>query len=358
MEEGQDKSQPATEYKLNEAKKRGNVAKSPDVVYVAILAAVVGFLYAMGPRVVKEELLVARAIFSKIGSVSANEGEVFQFLSGALVAWLSPFAPFLLLVVVLAVVGSLVQTGPILSAHPIKPDFDRINPVAGFKKFFSIKIIYQAFKSIFKISVVAFVLAVTLFHLLHFFLKTAHAEPVSYLALMLDIIASVLFKLLIAMLVLAILDFAYTRWEFSRQMRMSHKDIKDEVKQREGDPRIKSRLRQLRMEHLKKSKAAKQTPNADVLLVNPTHFAVAIQYKHGEMAAPLVLAKGAGDLAAKMREIASRHGIPIVQNPLLTRALYRMTESNSYVPEELYPQVAKILVWVFAMKNSRQARVV
>jgi flagellar biosynthetic protein FlhB len=136
-------------------------------------------------------------------------------------------------------------------------------------------------------------------------------------------------------------------------MRMSHRDIKDEHKQREGDPRIRARLRQLRQEMLKKSQAVRKLPGSDVVVTNPTHLAVALSYKHGEMAAPRVVAKGAGDLAAKMREMALRHGIPVVENRALARELFFKVDFEQPVPEKLYPQVARILVWVFAMREAR-----
>jgi flagellar biosynthetic protein FlhB len=146
----------------------------------------------------------------------------------------------------------------------------------------------------------------------------------------------------------------YTRYEFAKQMKMSRRELKEEIKHREGDPRIRRRLRELRLELLKRSLALRKTRNADVLITNPTHVAVALQYVHGQMEAPQLIAKGSGFMAAAMRQIAARHDIPIVQNPTLARALFHDLPVDAGVPPELYAQVARIIVWVFAMRDARR----
>jgi flagellar biosynthetic protein FlhB len=138
-------------------------------------------------------------------------------------------------------------------------------------------------------------------------------------------------------------------------MRMSKRDVKDEAKNRDGDPRIRARIRELRKEMLKRSKSMANVPKADVLITNPTRIAIALTYDHGKSAAPRVVAKGAGDLAKKMRETAQRHQIPIVQNRPLARALFREVDYEGYVPEKWYPQVAKIMVWVYSMREAKRA---
>jgi flagellar biosynthetic protein FlhB len=137
-------------------------------------------------------------------------------------------------------------------------------------------------------------------------------------------------------------------------MRMSKRDIKDEHKNREGDPRVRARIRELRKEMLKRSQSMRRMASADVLVTNPTRLAIALRYEHGSAAAPKVVAKGAGDLAARMRALAGRKNIPIVQNKPLARTLFREVDYDGYVPEKLYPQLAKIMVWVYAMREARR----
>jgi flagellar biosynthesis protein FlhB len=215
------------------------------------------------------------------------------------------------------------------------------------------RLVYEAFKGLLKLAVISCVLWIALKHLLPDLLSLTYVDPRGHAQLILGDIGPLLFKLLMIILVIALIDVSYTRWDFAKKMRMSRREITDEHKRREGDPRIRSRLRQLRLEMLKQSRAVQQLPGADVLVTNPTHLAVAISYKHGEMPAPKMLAKGAGEVAAKMREAARRHNIPIVENRPLARELYKRLDSEGFVPEDLYPQVAKILIWVYAMREAR-----
>jgi flagellar biosynthetic protein FlhB len=180
------------------------------------------------------------------------------------------------------------------------------------------------------------------------------ASPKIYMSVLLKLAGGLLVKLVLAMLAVALLDLVFTRWEFAKRMRMSKREIKDENKNREGDPRIRARIRELRKDMLKRSRSLAQVPSADVLITNPTHIAVAISYKHGSGMGPQVVAKGAGDLAAAMRKLASRHNIPVVQNRPLARSLYREVDYSGHVPEKYYPQVAKIMVWVFAMRKLKR----
>jgi flagellar biosynthesis protein FlhB len=252
-----------------------------------------------------------------------------------------------------AILVNFVQVGAIFSAKPVTPDWERINPAAGLKRLFSIRLVYEAFKGTVKLVVIAYVLWLAIQHLMPALFSLLHIDPRAHGGVVMGQLGPLLFKLLLVLAVIAAIDFAYTRWDFAKKMRMSKREITDEHKQREGDPRIRSRLRQLRLEMLKQSRAAKQVPGADVLLTNPTHLAIALSYKHGEMPAPKMLAKGAGEVAAKMREVARRHGIPIVENRPLARELYKRLDSDQYVPEDLYPQIAKILLWVYAMRDAR-----
>ncbi|PHV12883.1 flagellar biosynthesis protein FlhB [Chitinimonas sp. BJB300] len=348
-----DRNEQATPFKLEQARKKGSVAKSQDAVYVAVLCALVIFLYSFGWQAINRFLSVAQITLGHAGRNDWSQGGVVAWLCAALLACLQPFLPLLLALMIAAILASLAQTGPVFSTHPIKPDFNRLNPAAGFKRLFSIKVIYEGFKSVVKLTLIGIVLTLALSELLPLFMALPNMDARHYAAVLLDTSAALLFKLALVALILAILDMAYTRWEFGRQMRMSARELKEEHKQREGDPRIRARLRELRMEVLKRTQGVARVAEADVLITNPVHFAIAVKYKHGEMAAPLVIAKGAGKLAAKLREAAYRHDVVVVQNPPLARALFKQVDSDQYVPESLYPDVAKILVWIYAMRAAR-----
>ncbi|WP_137939826.1 flagellar biosynthesis protein FlhB [Chitinivorax sp. B] len=349
-----DRNETATPYKLEQARKKGMVAKSPDLVYIGILAAITLFTYSSGWKTVTALAKVEQTVLLSIGAIDWSPESVLYWFWGLATAISLPLLPFVMMVVVAAVLSNFMQTGPVFSFKPISPDFNRLNPAAGFKKLFSLKVLYEGGKSIFKLTVVGVVLTLSLLEISEKLVMLANIDSRLHAKLLLDEAGSLLFKLMLTMLVLAILDLAYVRWEFARQMRMSKREIKEEYKQREGDPRIRSRLREIRLELLKRTKGLSNIPEADVLITNPTHYAVAVKYSHGSMPAPMVIAKGAGDLAAKMRELATRHQVVIVQNPPLARALFRQVEADHYIPESLYPQVAKILIWIYAARTAKQ----
>jgi flagellar biosynthetic protein FlhB len=355
-EQDQERSEAATPHKLKEAQKRGQTAKSQEVAFVAILAAFVAGLFAAGPTIVQRELVLVRGVFEDAARTDWTLNATLGWLNALLRETLLILGPILGAIVAAAILINFVQVGAIFSAKPVTPDWERINPAAGFKRLFSIRLVYEALKGTLKLIVIAYVLWLAITHLLPALFSLRHVDPRAHGLLVMGHLGPMLFKLVLVLAVIAAIDFSYMRWDFAKKMRMSRRDITDEHKQREGDPRIRSRLRQLRLEMLKQSGAAKMVPGADVLLTNPTHLAIALSYKHGEMPAPKMLAKGAGEVAARMREVARQHGIPIVENRPLARDLYKRLESDHYVPEDLYPQVAKILLWVYAMREARSRR--
>ncbi len=172
----------------------------------------------------------------------------------------------------------------------------------------------------------------------------------------LDMLGSAFTLLFLIVLVFALMDWAFNRAAYMRQMRMSKRELKDERKEREGDPRIKARLRELRLEWMKRSRQLSRIRSADVLLTNPTHYAVALEYRHGETPAPVITARGAGELAHRMRKEARRNSVPVVENAPLARALFALDESRILVPEEHFNEVARVLRWVFAARASGSAR--
>jgi len=179
--------------------------------------------------------------------------------------------------------------------------------------------------------------------------------PSSYLDATFSHAKLIVFKLAVAIAVIAIIDLVYTRWSFADKQKMSRREVKDEVKHREGDPRIRARLRELRRETLARSKALRRLPEADVLITNPTHIAVALLYRKESMAAPVMLAKGTGELAEQMKVLARKHRVPIVENRTLARALFNRADVEQKIPEEFFAAIARLLVWVYALRDARTA---
>lgn len=354
-EQDQNRSEQATPHKLLEAKKKGSVAKSAEVNSLVIIAGFVAFLYLWGEQTVSGQLRLHHAILSQAHLLSFSPAQILAWLDGILTATLLSLAPFLLVLLVLGVVSNLMQTGPIFTVFPLKPDFNRLNPATGFKRLFSLRVLYEGVKTVVKLVLFCGVLSLAITSLMGPLLGMQQTDPGGYPKRVLDDLAGVLFKLVMAMLAVALLDVLYTRREFAKKMMMSVRELKDEIKQREGDPRIKARITQLQNELRKRSQAMRNVPKSDVLITNPTHLAVAVAYKHGEMLAPQIVAKGAGSMVEKMKRVARRHRIPIVENKTLARALFR-SKLESAVPQASYADVARILVWVYAQRDARARR--
>jgi flagellar biosynthetic protein FlhB len=352
-EQDLDRNEAATPHKLQKAREKGQVGKSADVVSALVLTVAIVYLYWKGWDGLLAQFRYDHALLTQAGRMEASASNLWRLLGGMVRDTLIMLAPFMGALVITAIVANLMQTGPILSMEPVKPDFDRLNPVNGLKKVFSMRTLFDGARAIVKLVLLTWVVYFALKSLVPQFFHLAAMPPAGLARTIVDDAASTGLKIALMLCLIALADYGYTHREFSKKMRMSRRELKDENKNREGDPRIRARLRELRREALRRSMAVAQTKNADVLLTNPTHFAVALRYVHGEMQAPQLIAKGTGTLAARMREIAARHRIPVVQNPPLARELYHCLGVDQHVPPSLYAQVARIMVWVFAMRQAQ-----
>lgn len=350
-----DRNQPATPYKLQKARERGQVAKSADVVSAIVFTSAMLFLTAQGWVTWSEQFRFDRTLLVLAGRVDLDMAVVGALLAGGLWFTFAQAVPFFVTVLIAAVFSNLIQTGPVLSLHPVKPDWNRLNPVAGFKRVFSVRMLFLALRALLKLALLTVVAYAAIKSLLPQFFHLSGLSAAGAVRTMLDDFASLGLRLAAMLAFIALLDLLYSRREFAKTMRMSHRDMKDESKSRDGDPRIRARLRELRREMLKRSLALRDTRSADVLITNPTHVAVALRYVHGEMTSPQMVAKGKGPMAAAMRQIAARHRIPVVQNPPLARALYAEMALQEHVPTTHYAAVARIVVWVFAQRDTRRS---
>jgi flagellar biosynthetic protein FlhB len=352
-EQDLDRNLAATPYKLEKARERGQVPRSTDVVSALTLLSAMVFLASQGLGTWREQFRVDRAVLLLSTSVGGSPAALWRVTEQAFRSTVVLAAPFLATITLVAILSNLVQSGPVFSTEPLSPDWTRINPATGLKRLFSMRTLFSAGRTLLKLTLLSTVVWVALEDLLPRFMAVSALPPAAQLRTLLDDIASVGFRIAAMLVLIAIVDLLYTRREFAKQMRMSNREQRDEVKHREGDPRIRARLRELRRELLKRSLALRKARKADVMITNPTHLAVALRYQHGEMEAPVVVAKGAGQLAAVLRQIAARHQIPVVQNPVVARALYRKVPVDQGVPPELYAQVARIIAWVMAMREAR-----
>lgn len=355
-EQDLDRNEPATPYKLEKARQRGQVAKSNDVASAVVFGVAVTLLYWRGWEGVSAQFRYDHALLKHAARMDATPTHLWNLVGTMVSDTLLLVAPLLVALFIAAVVGNVMQTGLMLSFDPLKADFSRMNPATGFKRFFTVKTLFDALRAILKLLVLGVVLYHALKTLAPQAFHLAMLPAATLTRILIHDIASAGLQVALAMALIALLDWGVARRQFAKQMRMSRREMSDEHKNREGDPRIKARIRELRRELLQRSQAAHRTREADVLITNPTHVAVALRYVHGDMKSPQVVAKGTGALAAVMRRLAAKHRIPVVQNRTLARALFASLEIEQFVPPKHYAAVARILVWVFAMREANGAR--
>jgi flagellar biosynthesis protein FlhB len=351
-EQDLDRNEQATPFKLQEAKKKGATAKSMDATSLAVIVVAAIACFGMATSAIQAAAtLLAKGLAtpvdqhgSLLGTIAAVEGLSYTALS--------VIAPLLFAVVVAVVASGLLQSGGVFSTTPLKPDVTRLNPVTGFKRLFSVRLLYEGIKSTLKLAVLAVIAGLALWALLPGAEKLLASQHRGFLFTLADQAGGLIAKMAAGLAFFAAVDLVFARWDFMRNLRMSRREIEDEVKHREGDPRIRARLRELRMQLLQRARSVAKVPQADVLITNPTHYAVALRYEHGKSPAPQVLAKGRGLTAWRMRELAYKARVPIVSHPPLARTLYKAVDADGYVPEQWYPQVAKILVWLQASRGA------
>ena len=348
-----DRTEQPTPYKLQKAREQGQIAKSADFASVVVFIVAVVYLYWKGTHLWEQQFLFDRAILAKVGRLDITEASWWWLAMQMIRHVFALLGPFFATICVAAAIANLAQTGPMFTLAPLKADWTRLNPIEGFKKMLAARKLFECVRACAKLGLMIVVVYHALKATIGDFHLAGQLAPRTLLKTMTADLAAIGFKIALVLGLVAVVDLLYSKREFMRTMRMSRRDIKDEIKNRDGDPRIRSRLRQLRHEMLKRASSTRNTRQADVLIVNPVHYAVALKYVHGEMESPQLLAKGNGAFALAMRTIAARHGIPIVQNVTLARKIFREMDIDQHVPPSLFADVARIIVWVFAMRKAR-----
>lgn len=344
----------ATPHKLQKAREKGQTARSADFVAALVFGAAVVFVTWRATAMAIELLHLCRATLVQLADLEPSGVSLWPLAAKLAADAGLLLLPLLLLLMAAACAAGLVQSGFVFSFEPIKPDPQRLNPAAGFKRLFARRTLFEGARACVKLAILSATAWIALKSLLPQFHGLAGLPPLAFLHTLMGDVSSLGLKMAAILLLIAGVDLAYNRHDFARTMRMSRREQKDETKAREGDPRIRGRLRKLRREALKRSRALRHTAKADVVLTNPTHYAVALRYVHGEMDAPVLVAKGAGHLASAMRHIAFHKRIPIVQNPPLARGLFAATAIDQAVPAQFHAEVARVIVWVFALREQRR----
>lgn len=346
----QERTEQATSKRREESREKGQVARSQEVVSASILVAGLIFFYFGGSSLLLKTMEVMTAGFREAGVTEVTQDTVISILINQIIKGFSILFPLLIAVLLAAVLGNVLQFGFMFSTESIQPKIEKISPIKGFKRLFSLRSMVELLKGILKVCVIGGIAYLIIRHEFDQLMPLAEQSVWG----MFSYIGGVCFKILLAMTVmlvlLAALDYAYQRWEFEKSIRMTKQEIKDEFKNTEGDPMIKARIRRIQRDMAQKRMMA-QVPKADVIITNPTHLAIAVQYLPDKMQAPTVVAKGAELVAEKIREIARENDVPIIENKPLAQVLYKMVKVNSLVPENLYRAVAEVLAFVYEQKN-------
>ncbi len=349
-----ERTEAATPRRRAEARERGQVLKSVEVNTAVVLLAGAWMLQSMAPAIGTMLLDLLRHTFTHLVQPDFSVQGVHSRALGLGVIVMAALGPFTIGVAVVAALSCLVQVGPLFTFKPLVPQFSRLNPLVGLQRLFSTDALVNLVKSLMKISFVGAVAWVAFQGQFETLPKLSDLTPLEAARAVADAVFQVVWRVVMVFGGLALADYFYQRWAYEKGLRMSKEDIKEEYKQSEGDPLIRARLRQ-RARALSRQRMMRQVPQADVVITNPTHFAIALKYGAG-MDAPMVLAKGERLMAQQIKKVAREHHVPMVENRPLAQALFKACEVGHAVPQDLYKAVAEVLAWVYRMYPGRAPR--
>ncbi|MCG7489159.1 EscU/YscU/HrcU family type III secretion system export apparatus switch protein [Vibrio sp. Of14-4] len=345
----EEKREKASPYKLEQARKKGQIAKSNDfnslggiLVFLLSLCFLFGFI-GVNIKSVMQEILVSANLF--------KHEHNFWVIKRVFSSYLTIVMPVMLISLLVSVVFNLLQTRGLISFYPLKPDIKKIDPIKGFKKLFSMKAFFELVKNSIRIGV----LIALAYYMYFYVVKEVHVKGISdingFLKFTYDLILSTIFLFLIVMMPFVIIDFRFQNWSFLKQMRMSKKEVKDEYKNQEGDPEIKQKRKKRQRELSEKLGSLSNVSSADVIVTNPIHIAVALKFNKDKMLAPKVVAKGKGNIAERIKDIAKENEIVTKVDIPLARKIYKEVGINSEIPPDIYDEVATIYRWLYSLEK-------
>lgn len=352
---GDSKTEKATPKKRRDERKKGNVLMSKDAVAVATLIGSLFVIQAMSGLLLEQIRTFWSLIFTYMGTESVVIVPLMfkDLFKTTALTFLIMVGPFLGVTALLAIGVTFYQTKLLVTAEPLKPKFSKINPIQGFKRLFSLRSVIEALKSILKIAVLLVLIYNYFQSVALSFGRFLHMELTESCSILFQDIIALVTQIVIAFVAIAFFDYLYQWWDYERQLKMSKQEIKEEYKQTEGDPQVKGKIKQIQRQRAQQ-RMMQQVPQADVVIRNPTHFAVALRYREKEDNAPVVLAKGMDELALRIVKVAEENQVSVVENVPLARALYASTNIDREIPPELYGPVAEVLVYVLKLDQAVQ----
>jgi flagellar biosynthetic protein FlhB len=347
-----DKSFEATPHRRQEAREKGQVAYSQDLASAGLLLAGVLLLMLLGGSLLAYCANLMRDRLGVVTELTTSPETVLHEWFGIALALATVTLPIMGLMLLGGILASVLQIGLLWVPERVAPDFSRLDPLAGLKRIFSLTGMMRLGFGLFKVLIVSVVAIVVFWQRWDDVLRSSALEVPQYAKFLLDLSLSTVLWVGLALVILAIFDFALQRWKYDQDLRMTHQEVREEMKNLQGDPQIVARRRAIQRQ-MALNRIAGSVPKADVVITNPTELAVAIQYEPDEMAAPIVVAKGAGVLAQRIRRLALEHNIPIVERKPLAQLLYKEVDVGRPVPTESYAAVAEVLAYVYQLKGKK-----
>lgn len=351
-----DKTEKATPKKRQDARKKGQVLQSRDITTAMVLILIFIGLRVFGEFIYSEITAFTKKIFVEYTTIEDlfNFNMLSRLFVETVTVILKTCAPILAIAVIAGLIGNYAQVGFLFTTETLRMKFDRINPLSGLKRIFSMRAVVELVKSILKISVIGYVAYSYLNNEVVNVLSLMDMTPIGIAVYIGTTSINVAIRICIVLLLLGILDYGYQWWEFEKNLKMTKQEVKEEYKQTEGNPEIKAKIKQ-KQRQISMRRMMAEVPKADVVITNPTHFAVAVKYDASVSAAPVVIAKGQDFIALRIKEAAKENKVEIVENKPLARTLYETVDIGEAVPPDLYQAVAEVLAFVYSLKGKGRA---
>ena len=353
--DAESRTEEPTARKLERAREQGDVAKTQDLGALASLAAAAGVIAIAGGLLARKLAISLIPFLANADSIHLQGGGAVDVARRAGLAAAPLLAAVMFAAAVAGVAGNLVQTGFLLTPGRLKPDFSKLSPMGGFKRIFGLDGLVNFLKSLAKVAAVGEIGWYVLKPHVNQLANLAELEPAAMLPFAADVLRRLMFAVLALMLVVAGADWFWQRQRFMSRMRMTKEELKEDYRQSEGDPHVKGKQKQIRADRARR-RMMQAVPTATVVIMNPTHYAVALRYEQGEDAAPICVAKGLDSLALKIREMAEEAEVPVVEDPPLARALYAAVEVDEMIPQAHYEAVAKIIGFILSTGRRAAAK--
>ncbi|MGK5092613.1 flagellar biosynthesis protein FlhB [Deltaproteobacteria bacterium TL4] len=350
---GQEKTEAPSDKRRDETREEGQVAYSREVPSAALLAGILLSFIMVGPQILETSKKFLKDYFINLNQPDMTINLLHNYFSSAAKTLLPVFLPFIGVIMITAIMASVFQVGFKLTPKALAPKFSKLSPLGGIKRLFSMQSFADLLKSLFKLAIIGYIAFTTYKDEIPTLTTLSLTSVHSIIQYNFSAISRVSGKIVIALVVLAVFDLFYQRWDLEQKLKMTKQEVKEEFKQSEGDPQLKSRIRQIQRE-MSRARMMQEVPKADAVIVNPTHYAVAIRYDRELMSAPQVTAKGVDFMALRMKTIAKENEVPILERPALARELYGSVEVGQTIPDEFFKLVAEILAYVYRLKKKKR----